>query len=92
MSADNMIYVQKRGDVWWVWMGFASDDNTPMPCRKDDSFSERDAARDFAFRWLRKEAMIEYGVIELDDTESTELWVNRWDDDIKPGYLVEDTK
>jgi hypothetical protein len=63
-----MIYIQKRDDKFWVWMGFASDDNEPTPEWKADKFFEtREEARSYAFNWYKNEAVVEYGVIELED-------------------------
>lgn len=64
MSADNMIYIQQQDDgKWWVWMDFASNE-VPSP-DPHNSFDRKKAARDFAFEWYSREAIVEYGVIEL---------------------------
>ena len=60
-----MIYIQKRGERWWVWMGFASDDDC-APDATDKFFDNNEAARDYAFKWYKNESVVEYGVIELD--------------------------
>lgn len=64
MSADNVIYVQKRLDgFWWVWMGFMSDDE-PAP-RKDRgaiNFISETTATQYANWWYSSEAIVEYGV------------------------------
>ena len=66
MSADNMIYIQRRKKLWWVWMGFASDDGKPKPNKKRDVFfdTEREALI-YAHGWVRGETIVEYGVVLL---------------------------
>jgi hypothetical protein len=69
MSADNMIYVQKRGDRWWVWMGFASDERN-APSRRAANFETEGEAMKYAFTWYAEEAVVEYGVIPLPEMKS----------------------
>jgi len=65
MSADNIIYVQQQSNgKWCVWMDFASND-VPSPSFSN-SFDSRKAAFRFASDWYCKEAIVEYGIIELD--------------------------
>ena len=69
MSADNLIYMQKRGLRWWVWMGDMSSPRKPKPPRfgayVQDFMTERDALA-YARRLLREE-VIEYGLQILED-------------------------
>jgi hypothetical protein len=64
MSADNMIYVQKRGDRWWVWMGFASSERS-APSKRAANFKTEGEATKYAFAWYAEEVVVEYGVIPL---------------------------
>jgi len=68
MSADNMICVQRRGDQWWVWMDFMSNDN-PAPRPNDAIFGSVETAQAFATGWLRGEMIVEYGIIHLPPTD-----------------------
>lgn len=63
MSADNMICVQKRGNRWWVWMGFASEkEHKPAKC--DAKFYEEKDAELYAMDWESR-AYVQYGVVRL---------------------------
>jgi len=63
MSADNAICVARMGDAWWVWMGFASDDwGDPKDSRNARSFPTYEEAADYAFAWMTRESVVEYGV------------------------------
>ena len=64
MSADNCIYIQKRKDRWYVWMGFLSDEKH-RPDKKDVHFGTPMEAQAYAWGWLRGETIVEYGIIYL---------------------------
>lgn len=65
MSADNVIYIQKRQDNrFWVWMGFLSDEKDPAPAGSDARFYLEADAWNFADEIVRQE-IIEYGIIFL---------------------------
>ena len=65
MSADNMIYLQQIGDKWYVWMGFASNEDESVPSSRDPKFSTYNEAKAYANGWLRGEYVVEYGIVEL---------------------------
>jgi hypothetical protein len=72
MSADNVIYVQKRKDgMWWVWMDFMSEAPDPdnSGFRRNSSFTSRREAKEYAYIWEQEEAIVEYGVVELEEDE-----------------------
>ncbi|GAH67737.1 unnamed protein product [marine sediment metagenome] len=71
MSADNAIFI-KQADwgtgYWHVWMGFLSSDNCrEIPEEAEAAFKTEAEAAKFAFDWMNEEAIVEYGVIRLDD-------------------------
>lgn len=66
MSADNMIYVRQIDDSWYVWMGFASNDEEPMPASRDRKFPNHNEAIAYAQGWLHGEMIVEYGIVELE--------------------------
>jgi hypothetical protein len=68
MSADNCIYIQKRGKRWYVWMGLNMDDPNPKPYKtRDVYFPTLEEAWAYARGWLRGEDIVEYGIIPLED-------------------------
>lgn len=58
-----MICVQKRGNRWWVWMDFASDDEN-KPGETDAKFYREDDALNYALDWAGHD-FVEYGVVRL---------------------------
>jgi hypothetical protein len=65
MSADNVIYIQKRRDYrFWVWMGFISDDLAPAPEKSDAKFYKEADAWNYAEEIVSSE-LVEYGIVFL---------------------------
>ena len=62
MSADNIIYIQCIKGDWWVWMGFASDEDKPKPGESDVHFRSYDEAFANACGWMRGEDIVEYEI------------------------------
>ena len=64
MSADNIIYVQKRKDgKFWVWLDFASNDNPkPKHDRQAKCYPTLMGAIMAAFDYLNELPIVEYGV------------------------------
>jgi hypothetical protein len=69
MSADNYIAIQKRNDIYYVWMDFASNDH-PKPSKNAFKFINHSDAWYFASGWLTGEDIVEYGIQYLPDYES----------------------
>ena len=69
MSADNAIVVKKRGNQWFVWMGFLSDDYLHVVPEHAEVYPSRSSALEAAHDWYHRECVVEYGVMELSDEE-----------------------
>lgn len=72
MSADNVIYIQKRKDgMWWVWMGFMSEPPSPDSSifAENSFFTSRQEAKEYAHTWEQEETIVEYGVVELEEED-----------------------
>lgn len=69
MSADNLLYMQKRNGRYWVWMAFASSSRKPKPPRFGSfvrDFKEEKDALAYAHRLMHEE-IIEYGLQILEE-------------------------
>ena len=59
-----MICIQKRGNLWWVWMDSASNEEK-YPDYSDVSYEAEKLARAYAMGWLYGETVVEYGIVVL---------------------------
>jgi len=62
MSADNIIYIKKKGKHWHVWHDFASNDDPQPYGLRYKKFDNKNDAIDYAFKLQKKISYVEYGV------------------------------
>jgi len=65
MSADNIIYIKKKGKHWHVWHDFASNDDPQPYGRYYRKFKDKYKAMDYAFDLKEEIGYVEYGVEKL---------------------------
>ena len=71
MSADIAICIAPFGNLFGVYMGFASDDYA-MPDTAVKCFDDHKSALAYAVEWLELEAVVEYGIVDLTTREVEE--------------------
>lgn len=64
MSADNIIFVRKRNDSWYVW--YQGNPEEPI-FDSTNKFATRAGALLFAHDMYQNIGLVEYGVVELDE-------------------------
>lgn len=65
MSADNVIYIQKKKNKYIVWHDFASNED-PRPYKNNSKkFNNKDSAENYAFELEEEIGYVEYGIQEF---------------------------
>lgn len=56
-ATENVLYIQLRNGLWWVWSGYIEREQEKLPCpnKRDKKYKFPQDARAFAEYWMKLE-------------------------------------